>query len=49
MHLKDLKPSRTFTQTYITGPTRDGKTTTPSKFKKRFILLWFKDYIKKDS
>lgn len=47
--IKDFKPSRNFTQTYITGPIRDGKITTPSKFKKRFKLLWFKDYIKTDS
>lgn len=47
--ISDLKPTRSFTQSYITGPTRNGQITTPSKFKKRFKLLWFKDYIKKDS
>ena len=47
--ITDLKPTRSFTQSYITGPTRNGQITTPSKFKKRFKLLWLKDYIKKDS
>ena len=46
--ITDLKPTRSFTQSYITGPTRNGKITTPSKFKKRFKLLWLKDYIKID-
>jgi hypothetical protein len=41
--ITDLKPSRNFTQTYITGPSRNGQITTPSKFNKRFKLLWLKD------
>lgn len=40
----DIKLSRNFTQDYITGPKRKGEKTKPSKFRKRFKLLWLKDY-----
>ena len=34
--IKDLKPTRSFTQTYITGPTRNGKMTIPQQVVDRF-------------
>lgn len=40
----DIKLSRNFTQDYITGPKRKGEKTKPSKFRKRFKLLWLKDF-----
>jgi hypothetical protein len=43
--IKDLKPSRNFTKDYITGPMRKGVRAEPVKFRRRFKLMWFKDYI----
>jgi hypothetical protein len=42
--LTKFKPSRNFTQDYITGALRNGKKSVPSKFKKRFIIKWLKDF-----
>ena len=42
--ITDLTPSRNFTQDYITGPMRKGKKMPPSKFKKRFIIKWLKEF-----
>ena len=42
--ITDIKPSRNFTKDYITGPMRNGKKSAPSKFKKRFIIKWLKDF-----
>lgn len=40
----ELKPTRSFTNIYITGVVRKGIKQNPSKFKNRFILKWFKDF-----
>lgn len=37
----DLKPSRNFTKDYITGP----RGANPTRFRKRFKLVWVKDYL----
>jgi len=42
--ITNLKSTRNFTQSYITGPIRKGIKIKPSKFKNRFLLLWFKDF-----
>jgi hypothetical protein len=42
--LTEIKPSRNFSQDYITGAMRNGKKSVPSKFKKRFIIKWLKDF-----
>ena len=44
--ITNLKPTRNFTQSYITGPIRKGVKMKPSKFKNRFLLLWLKDFEK---
>ena len=46
--ITNLKPTRNFTQSYITGPIRKGVKMKLSKFKNRFILLWLK-YFEKNS
>jgi hypothetical protein len=45
LEIKDLKPFRNFTKDYITGPTRKGVRAEPVKFRRRFKLMWLKDYI----
>jgi hypothetical protein len=46
--ITEINPSRNFTQDYISGTVRNGKKTVPSKFKKRFIIKWFKDFNPKE-
>lgn len=42
--ITELKPTRNFVKDYITGPTKKGVRSQPSRFRRRFQLVFLKDY-----